>query len=925
MLYLSLDLRVSDWDPATRSALVEVLRSPAGEVAPRRVRLDLNPDGQGERQLYDATNGQHLGQLLWESVFAGDIRDAWGRSYQAALDRRRGLRLRLHADDWRLAQLPWELLYDPARQEHLVYDRHLSLVRYARIPNPPPEPVSAERLTVLVVTAAPHDQPLLDWEREVSLLSSALQELVAQGRIAMAFCAHATAQRLQDSLMETRPEVVHYIGHGAYDPARQAGALLLEDSGGGAAPLEAHAIARLFCRYQTQLVFLNACDTGRGQSMGLAAALMRGDMPAVVAMQWPVEDEAAMQFSRAFYRAVSLDLTMDECMSEGRLAVSTAGGEPADWAAPVLYMRSLSGNLWVRGGAGRPAEASAEAVGAAGAPASLAFQTGGPLRAGQGDGVVLRRAELQRILKIARQSAVSQHIAIFGSQYSGKTTMLLQLMEELRAEHTCVYIDLALLHRADLSSCFRQIAFEVASQLEAGLSERRVTTIRRASGAQRRQSTAVNRLLSVQQAESIGSTADFIGLLHLMATVSPARRITLLLDQVDALPTEVAAGLLGALRTILVQARRHDGPLAKYLAIFTGGLAMQSLGAERNSPLNMAERIYLSDLDELQIAGILARFAQQGVPVSADAARLIHKATGGHPYLTMRLCAWLSHLRVTIVDGQAIAQAEANLLAADEHLDEVVRRVAADPAVDAKLRQILAGARLRFARSDQALAALELLGVIAPTTPVCLRNQIYETVLRDYALGKRRPGAAAGPSNGRRADQARTLTAQRHLAQLLVLAERGRYRSAQGEARWRTFAANLYAQMRGFSVSPRSLALDQALTLVLDIGEGAADAVWKPYRSGALVACRSLRGVDPRALVTELVVQAQDLGLELVFAMTHGGHGERAIAPIGGLCGSVMVVHVPHELLAQTLGEGADVESLLQGQLTLAQASKLER
>ena len=352
MLYLSLDLRLSDWDPAARSALVEVLRSPAGEVSPRRVHIDLDPDSQGERLLYTAANGQRLGQLLWESVFAGEIRDVWGRSYQAALDRRRGLRLRLHADDWRLAQLPWELLYDPARQEHLVYDRHLSLVRYARIPSPPPEPVSTPRLTVLVVSAAPHDQPLLDWQREVSLLSAALQELVAQDRIALAFCEHATAQRLQDSLMEIRPDVVHYIGHGAYDPARQAGALLLESPGGGTASLEAHAIARLLCRYQTQLVFLNACDTARGQSMGLAAALMRGDMPAVVAMQWPVEDQAAMQFSRAFYRAVSLDLGMDECMTEGRLAVSTAGGEPADWAAPVLYMRSLSGSLWVRGADG---------------------------------------------------------------------------------------------------------------------------------------------------------------------------------------------------------------------------------------------------------------------------------------------------------------------------------------------------------------------------------------------------------------------------------------------------------------------------------------------------------------------------------------------------------------------------------------------
>ncbi len=67
------------------------------------------------------------------------------------------------------------------------------------------------------------------------------------------------------------------------------------------------------------------------------------------------------------------------------------------------------------------------------------------------------------------------------------------------------------------------------------------------------------------------------------------------------------------------------------------------------------------------------------------------------------------------------------------------------------------------------------------------------------------------------------------------------------------------------------------------------------------------------------------VGPQLVFAMTYDGHGERAIASIGGLCGSVMVVHVPHQALAQALGEGADVESFLQGRLTLAQAPNLER
>ncbi|MEN6478998.1 MAG: CHAT domain-containing protein [Anaerolineales bacterium] len=754
MLYLSLDLRVSDWDPTSRDMLAEVLQSPAGEVPPQRVRLDIEPEAQGERLLYAEDNAQRLGQLLWQNVFADGIRDAWGRSYQCAIDRRRGLRLRIHTDDGRLAQLPWELLYDPARQDYVIYDRRVSIARYARIPSPQPEPITAGRLTVLVVAASPYNRPPLDWEHEVALVQSSLQELIDQGRINLVVCAHATPQGLQERLIEVMPEIVHFVGHGEYDATRQTGSLLFEDAHGDAAPLEARALARLLCRHKTQLVFLNACNTARGQIMGLAAALMRGDMPAVIAMQWPVEDEAATRFGSAFYRAVSLDLTMDECMTEGRLAISTAGGEPADWAAPVLYMRSLSGKLWLAARKTSEAEEAEAVATQASSPAAQtvprpvtrtaeqAWVTHGPLRSGESGALRLRRDEMARILKMARQPAIAQYVVVLGSPYSGKTTLLLQVQEELRAEQSCVYSDLAALSDADLVGCLRYVAQAIAAQLDADWAAQG-GPLRRVRQAVLRQASPIANALAAHPLDEITTAADWLALLEALAAASPTPRITVLLDQLDRLPADVTAGVWAALRSILVRARGTDGPLAKYFFVLAGALDLRNLASQRNSPLHVAECIYLGDLDVLQIGGILAQFATQGVHISEEAPQLVLQATGGHPYLTMQLCAWLQRHQVVSIDRQTIADAVDNMLATDEHLAATVARVAADPAASARLRQILAGERLRFTRSDPALATLELIGVITPSSPVRLRCDLYERALRAHGLAEPSPTPAA--------------------------------------------------------------------------------------------------------------------------------------------------------------------------------------
>ena len=50
------------------------------------------------------------------------------------------------------------------------------------------------------------------------------------------------------------------------------------------------------------------------------AALLEAGLPAVVAMQYKIWDEAAVAFSRSLYQALAVGLSLDEAVSAGRLA-----------------------------------------------------------------------------------------------------------------------------------------------------------------------------------------------------------------------------------------------------------------------------------------------------------------------------------------------------------------------------------------------------------------------------------------------------------------------------------------------------------------------------------------------------------------------------------------------------------------------------
>jgi hypothetical protein len=79
---------------------------------------------------------------------------------------------------------------------------------------------------------------------------------------------------------------------------------------------------------------------------GTAAALVRGGVSAVTAMQFEISDPAAVAFARGFYYAIAHGRGVDEAVSSGRVAIIGLSSRTLEWVTPVLYMRGHDSHLF---------------------------------------------------------------------------------------------------------------------------------------------------------------------------------------------------------------------------------------------------------------------------------------------------------------------------------------------------------------------------------------------------------------------------------------------------------------------------------------------------------------------------------------------------------------------------------------------------
>jgi hypothetical protein len=155
-----------------------------------------------------------------------------------------------------------------------------------------------------------------------------------------------TRQELRRKLRVFQPHVLHFMGHGKVDEDTGSGWIYLRDKKGEPVLLRAQDAAELFSsRLAPQLVVLNACQSARGTLSvnghgSVAGALVSQGAAVVIAMQFALSDRAAMAFTAEFYTRLAEGASIDDAVTEGRLAMRSEVPDSFEWCTPALYMRT---------------------------------------------------------------------------------------------------------------------------------------------------------------------------------------------------------------------------------------------------------------------------------------------------------------------------------------------------------------------------------------------------------------------------------------------------------------------------------------------------------------------------------------------------------------------------------------------------------
>jgi formylglycine-generating enzyme required for sulfatase activity len=295
---------------------------------------------------------QSFGRDLFGFLLRDELLSRFRACQQLAHDQQKGVRIKLSVTPPALAGLPWEFLYDPARRDYLCLDATTPLVRYPELPlTIQPLPVTPP-LRILGLCVDASDLTRLDVAEEKARMAAAVQTLQAQGLVELTWLDGQSADDLQRAMRRGPWHILHFIGHGSFDQGREEGLIHLADATGKAAPLYATQLARLLARqrHDLRLVLLNACEGARGGRLdlfaGTAATLVGSGIPAVLAMQYEITDDAAIAFARTFYEALADNLPVDTAVADARNAMTLRNRFSLEWGTPVLYLRAPDGRLF---------------------------------------------------------------------------------------------------------------------------------------------------------------------------------------------------------------------------------------------------------------------------------------------------------------------------------------------------------------------------------------------------------------------------------------------------------------------------------------------------------------------------------------------------------------------------------------------------
>jgi hypothetical protein len=335
---------------------------------------------EAEPRLRDLSDYELFGRHLYEFLFQGDIERALDDAYSRADENKTQLRLELliDADATDLAGVPWEFLYfqpgaDRKRGFFMGTHSGFSLIRTDSSTLDTSSILLDTVPRILVVASCPDSLDYVVWRPVADEITDRLKAKFvlpadkasdpekAKGK------TEAEVQVLVDipeltmltDALKWRPHILQFIGHGMQDGSEGKLAVL-----NGKPPwITGTQLVNLFSNIpraeRPRLVVLHACEGGATARATLspkfgfgsvAAMLLAEDIPAVVAMQYEIDQDSAITFTSNLYTDLFDGRAIHEAVQSGRSTLWTSSSSrPARaFGAPVLYMSGTDGVLFTK-------------------------------------------------------------------------------------------------------------------------------------------------------------------------------------------------------------------------------------------------------------------------------------------------------------------------------------------------------------------------------------------------------------------------------------------------------------------------------------------------------------------------------------------------------------------------------------------------
>lgn len=288
-----------------------------------------------------------IGGRLWASLMQSNVRDLWiAARADVEQERVEGLRLRLDLQSPHVSALPWESLYDTDRNIPFAVHPNFALVRVASLyRHVGPQRRTQVQLPLRILVAAPHDPSgIINSQREITEIRQIMAGLGTKYVEVEELTGQFSITDLRNKIAKCKPTILHFIGHG--DPN---GLFLWQR--GRQTLTSAQSLRSVMERSPSvKMVFLNSCLAGRPARprpfAGVAEQMMQAGIGAIIAMQYEIRDDVAIDFAHFLYEELlggACPGIIDLAMNAARSGLYAANPGDFSFGTPILWLNRNGG------------------------------------------------------------------------------------------------------------------------------------------------------------------------------------------------------------------------------------------------------------------------------------------------------------------------------------------------------------------------------------------------------------------------------------------------------------------------------------------------------------------------------------------------------------------------------------------------------